>query len=144
MQFHFHAPSEHLVNGRPALMEIHFVHKNSAGSLAVVGVLVEQGPPNMALAEVWNHLPEGAGPAQDFDGVLINGRDLLPADGGYFRYMGSLTTPPCSEGVNWFVMSAPIRATLNQVLRFAAPIGPNSRPVQSGNARLVLSPMSHN
>ncbi len=144
LQFHFHAPSEHMINGRPAVMEVHFVHKNRQGQLAVVGVLVEQGAENMALAEIWNHLPSQAGPAQDFDGVLINGRDLLPGKRAYYRYMGSLTTPPCSEGVNWFFMVTPIQASLEQVLQFAAPIGSNNRPIQSGNGRLVLVPSSHN
>jgi carbonic anhydrase len=144
LQFHFHAPSEHKINGKPAVMEVHFVHRNRQGQLAVVGVLVEQGAENMALAEIWNHLPSHAGPAQDFDGVLINGRDLLPGKRAYYRYMGSLTTPPCSEGVNWFLMVAPIQASLSQVLHFAAPIGSNNRPIQSGNGRLVLVPSSHN
>ncbi len=82
--------------------------------------------------------------AQDFDGVLINGRDLLPGKRAYYRYMGSLTTPPRSEGVNWFFMVTPIQASLEQVLQFAAPIGSNNRPIQSDNGRLVLVPSSNN
>ncbi len=140
LQFHFHSPNERAVGHSQAAMEMHLVHKAADGQLAVVGIMMEGGSENLALREVWNDMPEAAGPVQVADDVLINARDLLPADTGYYRYMGSLTTPPCSEGVNWFVLTQPIQVGMAQVARFVDAVGFNARPVQSVNHRLVLAP----
>lgn len=140
LQFHFHTPSEHQVNGKPAAMEVHMVHKSAAGGLAVVSVLIEAGEPNMALQEIWPHMPRTQTAEQTVRDVLVNARDLLPVDGGYHRDMGSLTTPPCSEGVKWFVMHKPIHASLDQIKQLAAAVGQNARPVQALNNRLLLAP----
>lgn len=137
-QFHFHTRSEHTVDGRSFPMEIHLVHKSDAGELAVIGLLVQQGDENLALREIWNHLPALPGPAKSAKRVLINARDLLPSRLGYFRYMGSLTTPPCSEGVNWFVMVEPIEASAAQIRTISQIMGKNARPVQPRNSRLLL------
>ncbi len=141
LQFHFHSPSEHSIAGRQAVMEVHFVHQSADGELAVVGVMMEAGEENMALREPWAIMPKKAGKPRLEARVLINARDLLPSDTGYYRYMGSLTTPPCSEGVNWYVLTQPISVGMEQVRRFAAAVGGNNRPIQAVNNRLVLAPM---
>ena len=119
LQFHFHTPSEHAVGHARAAMEVHFVHKNATGQLAVVGALMQAGGENVALREIWASMPKKAGPAKVSKQVLVNGRDLLPRDRSYYRYMGSLTTPPCSEGVNWFFLTQPITVSMEQVEQFA-------------------------
>ncbi len=142
LQFHFHSPSEHSVAGRQAAMEVHFVHQSADGELAVVGALIEVGEENMALREPWAIMPKKAGKPRLEERVLINGRDLLPRDTGYYRYMGSLTTPPCSEGVNWYLLTQPISASMEQVRKFTAAVDANNRPTQALNNRLVLAPMA--
>ncbi len=140
LQFHFHTPSEHAVGHARAAMEVHFVHKNATGQLAVVGALMQAGGENVALREIWASMPKKAGPAKVSKQVLVNGRDLLPRDRSYYRYMGSLTTPPCSEGVNWFFLTQPITVSMEQVEQFAKAVGENARPLQALNNRLLLSP----
>jgi carbonic anhydrase len=138
LQFHFHAPSEHTVDGKPYPMEAHFVHKDSHGGLAVVGVLIEEGAANAALAEAWTHLPAHETPEQMIADVSVNASAVLPADGRYHHYKGSLTTPPCSEGVRWFVLAEPISMSAAQIKKFEDAAGPNARPVQPLNARLLI------
>ena len=140
LQFHFHTPSEHAVGHARAAMEVHFVHKNATGQLAVVGALMQAGGENMALREIWASMPKKAGPVKVNKQVLVNGRDLLPRDRSYYRYMGSLTTPPCSEGVNWYFLTQPITVSMEQVEWFAKAVGENARPLQALNHRLLLSP----
>jgi carbonic anhydrase len=142
LQFHFHSPSEHSVAGRQTAMEVHFVHQSADGELAVVGALIEVGEENMALREPWAIMPKKAGKPRLEERILINARDLLPRDKGYYRYMGSLTTPPCSEGVNWYLFTHPISASIEQVAKFAAAVDANNRPTQALNNRLVLAPMA--
>ena len=142
LQFHFHAPSEHAVPGRQFAMEVHFVHQSADGKLAVVGALMQVGEDNMALREPWAIMPKKAGKPRREDRVLINARDLLPRETGYFRYMGSLTTPPCSEGVNWYVLTQPISVGMEQVRKLIAAVGANNRPTQAVNNRLVLAPLT--
>ena len=140
VQFHFHAPSEHSIAGRLAAMEMHLVHRNDAGRLAVVGVLLEIGSENPALREIWAHMPEAKSPERTIDGVLIDAGDLLPADTSYYRYMGSLTTPPCSEGVSWFVLAGYVTVSRSQLAEFTRRVGANNRPLQRRNHRLLLAP----
>ncbi len=142
LQFHFHAPSEHVVAGRQFAMEVHFVHQRADGELAVVGALMQVGADNMALREPWAIMPKKACKPRREDRVLINARDLLPRDTGYYRYMGSLTTPPCSEGVNWYVLAQPISVGMEQVRKLIAAVGANNRPTQPVSNRLVLAPMT--
>jgi carbonic anhydrase len=135
-QFHFHAPSEHTVDGQPAAIELHLVHQAAAGKKAVVAVLINEGAANPAFQPVWDHLPAAEGPEQEYD-VKVNAADLLPADQTTFRYAGSLTTPPCSEGVSWFLMIRPIEMSAEQIAAFTAIYDGNNRPVQPLNGRTV-------
>ena len=144
LQFHFHSPSEHAVDGKLADLELHMVHRNDKGQLGVVGVLMDIGEESLALREIWQNMPKGASPERVIEQNIINAREFLPRNATYYRYMGSLTTPPCTEGVNWFVMSDLIEISREQVESFAKVIGPNNRPVQEVNNRLVLAPASVN
>lgn len=139
VQFHFHRPGEERVNGRQFDMVAHLVHKDAAGKLAVVAVLLERGPdspPQPVLQTVWANLPLEKGetlPAQ----AQIDLNQLLPENRGYYTYMGSLTTPPCSEGVLWMVMRQPVAVTLQQINVFARLYPMNARPLQAGSGRLI-------
>lgn len=139
LQFHFHTPSEHKIAGQAYPMEIHFVHKHQAsGRLAYVGVLVAPGDHNLAAQEIWDNLPAKPNSTMDKPRVLINGRDLIPDNRDYFRYMGSLTTPPCSEGVSWYVLQHPVQFSAAQIDQIGKLMGYNARPVQQRNHRMVL------
>jgi carbonic anhydrase len=136
-QFHFHHPSEHLLAGRPFDMECHFVHRSGNGALAVVGVFIKAGARNPALAPVFEAMPAAAGPEVRAQ-ATIDPAAMLPREGGYFRYMGSLTTPPCSEGLTWTVFKQPVEASSDQIRQFAALFPNNARPVQRTNRRFVI------
>ena len=138
VQFHFHTPSEHRVAGRSFPMEIHFVHKNAQGQLAVVGVLVGPGENNLAARELWDRLPARPDTSPEAAKALMNARDLLPDDTRYFRYSGSLTTPPCSEQVGWFVLQTPIQFSIEQIGHIRGIMGANARPVQARKGRYLL------
>ncbi len=138
LQFHFHSPSENTVDGKHFEMEVHFVHKDKAGKLGVLGVFIEKGAPNPALARIWRHMPITAGGKAAPVGESVSGSDLLPPNQGYYRFVGSLTTPPCSEGVQWHVMKQPITASSGQIKAFLDVVGVNNRPVQKRNNRLVI------
>lgn len=137
LQTHFHTPSEELINGKAYDMVWHLVHKSVEGRLAVVGVLVKAGATNDTIGSVATNLPAQTGKEQTMRGVTINPAALLPADRGYYHFMGSLTTPPCSEGVSWYVLKQPIEASSGQIRKFSTIFGPNARPVQPRNARVV-------
>lgn len=141
LQLHFHTPSEHAIASKQSAMEMHLVHKNAAGELAVVGVMMDIGGTNRPLSELWAHMPETGGQTYRAADVLVNARDFLPATRTYYRYMGSLTTPPCSEGVNWFVLNTPMVVGIEQVKRFADSVGFNARPLQPKSKRLVIAPL---
>jgi Carbonic anhydrase len=136
VQFHFHHPSEHLVAGKRFPLECHFVHKSGSGQLAVLGVFIKEGAENAGLAKVFAAMPKEAG-AQVPAGAMNPGT-LLPAARGYYRYAGSLTTPPCSEGVLWTVFREPIEASPAQIAQFAALFPMNARPVQGLGRRYLL------
>ena len=136
-QFHFHHPSEERIDGRAYDMVIHMVHANSRGETAVVSVLVDKGPPDGSLQKIWATIPKTIGQEREIPGVTINAADLVPAIGEYFTYRGSLTTPPCSEGVTWFVLKTPITASANQIKVFKALFSPNARPIQPLGERIV-------
>ena len=135
-QFHVHAPSEHEINGQLAAMELHLVHKSDDGKIAVVGILFKQGAENAALSPVWAHLPTEAGAEQTFD-AEVDAATLLPADKTSFRYAGSLTTPPCTEGVNWLLMTQAQEISPEQLRQFTAIYDGNNRPVQPLNGREI-------
>lgn len=134
-QFHFHAPSEHTVNGRHTEMEMHLVHQAESGALAVLGVLINAGSHNQAFDPVWAELPDEVGEEIHLEDVQINVDDLLPSDLGTYRYRGSLTTPPCSESVSWFVAVDPIELSAEQIGQFTAIISGNNRPTQDLGGR---------
>lgn len=137
LQFHFHHPSEHLLAGKPFDLECHFVHKSSTGDLAVVGVFVRPGAKNEVLEKIFDAMPMVAGPEVSAAGS-VDPAALLPKSGSYVRYMGSLTTPPCSEGLTWTVFKEPIEASPDQIQKFAALFPSNARPVQKRNRRIVV------
>ena len=137
LQFHFHHPSEHLLAGKAFDLECHFVHKASDGAIAVVGVFIRPGAANAALKAVFDKMPKAAGPELS-TGDYIDPGALLPKAGGYFRYMGSLTTPPCSEGLTWTVYREPLEASVEQIRQFAALFANNARPVQKRNRRFLI------
>lgn len=139
LQVHFHSPSEHHVARKSYPMEAHFVHANSAGQLAVVGVFLKKGRSNAFIGKLWNQMPRNADGVHHVTGTHLNAEELLPKNKGYYHYRGSLTTPPCSEGVRWFVMRTPSEVSSSQVSQFLSVINENSRPVQRVNARFLLS-----
>ncbi len=138
VQFHFHARSEHALAGNYSPMELHLVHQSADGKLAVVGVLLTSGGEDAAYTPVLAHLPAHEGTPETIPGASINAAGLLPADQTYYRYNGSLTTPPCSEGVSWFVLRAPVQLSTAQIAAFTALYPNDARPVQSFNARTFL------
>ena len=137
VQFHFHRPSEHLIGGKSFPMEAHFVHRNDAGTLAVVGVLLATGKPNAAFSKIVSTMPASEGAPVKAD-PAIDPNALLPANRGYYFYEGSLTTPPCSEVVNWLLLTEPVQVGAADVASFAKLYSLNARPVQQQNRRFVL------
>lgn len=139
LQFHFHHPSEHTIDGVPADMEIHFVHRDpNSGNLAVVGVLLMAGDDtNAEYAAVFDHLPAEVG-EPDAMGNSIDVASLIPEGAHYTTYNGSLTTPPCSEIVRWLVLDTPVTLSAEQIEAFAAIHEMNARPVQPLNGRDLL------
>ena len=137
LQAHFHRPSEHLIEGKSFPMEAHFVHRADSGGLAVVGVMFSEGKPNAAFGKIVATMPAKEGPAVKAD-AAINPNGLLPAKLGYYRYEGSLTTPPCSEIVEWLVLTDPVQVAAADVAGFAKLYPMNARPAQRDNRRYVL------
>jgi carbonic anhydrase len=137
-QFHFHTPSENLIHGKSFPMEMHLVHADKDGNLAVVAVMIKESKENAALAKLWTQMPQNA----DEKNVLtakVNPSSLLPKSRGYYRFDGSLTTPPCSEGVRWMVLKDPINASKEQIEAFAKVVhGHDARPAQQVRARIIV------
>ncbi len=136
LQFHFHRPSEERINGRQFDMVAHLVHKDAEGRLAVIAVLLDRGSAHPLVQTIWNNLPLEKGeevPAK----VALDMSVLLPTDRSYFTYMGSLTTPPCSEGVLWMVMKEPVQISADQIGVFSRLYPMNARPIQSASGRLI-------
>lgn len=133
LQYHIHSPSEHTVEGERFPLEIHFVHRDGDGRLAVVGVLVregaEEGAAGAAVREVWSHLPRRVGEVDEFI-TEVDPLDLIPADRTHFAYLGSLTTPPCTERVLWHVLTAPLAMSTEHIAAFRELYSDNARPVQ--------------
>jgi carbonic anhydrase len=136
LQFHFHRPSEERIDGRQFDMSAHLVHRDPEGRLAVVGVLLDRGSVHPLVQTVWNNLPLEKGEELRAQ-VLLDPGHLLPADRRYYTYMGSLTTPPCTEGVLWMVMQQPVPISPEQVAVFSRLHPMNARPVQSAAGRLI-------
>jgi carbonic anhydrase len=137
VQFHFHHPSEEKINGKGFDMVAHLVHKNAEGTLAVVAVLMRKGQDNALIKTLWKHLPREEGKEEAPAGVTIDPSGLLPAQRGYYTYTGSLTTPPCSEGVTWLVLKTPVEVSNAQIDQFAHFYKNNARPVQPLSGRVI-------
>ena len=140
LQFHFHQPSEHLLSGQAADMEAHFVHQNKkTGDLVVLAVLMSEGETNKALDSIWQQISTSDSQADRVSDLTINALQLLPENSKlYYRYQGSLTTPPCSEIVTWLVLKQPVNISRSQIATFLNAIGTNARPVQALNQRVLL------
>ena len=138
VQFHFHAPSEHTVNGQHFPMEMHFVHQAKDGALAVVGLFIEEGAHNPGMEPLWKQLGNDPGtatsvqiPADFADHIFSGGASAV------YHYDGSLTTPPCSEGVKWYIRKTPAQLSKEQIAAFKAVYDHNNRPVQALNKRTL-------
>jgi carbonic anhydrase len=139
VQYHFHSPSEHTVHGMHHAMEMHLVHKSAEGKLAVIGVFIREGEHNAAFDPIWSNLPATKGAETHLEHVNVDVSQMLPAGSESYRYDGSLTTPPCSEGVKWIVMAHPIQMSADQIAAFRKLIHGNNRPVQPLNGRAVVT-----
>lgn len=134
-QFHFHSPSEHTIDGKSFPLEIHLVHVDQAGELAVLGILFAEGDRNPTLDQLKSFRPPELGPPV----APVDYNEFFTSRSEYYSYNGSLTTPPCSEGVRWLVFKNPIIASAKQIERFHNTLGfDNNRPIQPGNARVIL------
>lgn len=140
-EIHFHNPSEHQLEGSHHEMEAHLVHKNNEGELAVVGLFIENGEMNSVLSDIWALLPKEVTESYIAVDDPINLVNLLPAQLNIFQYIGSLTTPPCTEGVQWYIIEQPIQMSSEQILQFTNIFSNNSRPIQSINDRKVYELM---
>lgn len=136
LQLHFHTPSEETIDGKAFPLEAHLVHRNAAGELAVIAVMFQEGRENPVLAQIFNAMPRTADQKAAL-GSELNPADLLPAQHDYYAYMGSLTTPPCSEGVYWQVLKQPLEMSRAQLTAFRKLYPMNARPVQPLNDRTV-------
>jgi carbonic anhydrase len=134
----FHHPSEEAVKGRLTDLEVYLIHKSSDGKVAIVALRfnVDAGSPNAVLAALWPHLPKTAG-AKEKTADEVSTAGLLPADRGYWTYTGSLTTPPCTEGVQWFVIEQEQTVSRDQLRLYAAIFRMNSRPLQDTHGRHI-------
>jgi carbonic anhydrase len=138
LQFHFHTPSEEAIQGKRKPLVAHFVHKNAAGELGVVAVLFDFGrSANVAFKPVFDHMPTKAGETLTADDLTLDLPALLPADKGYYSFEGSLTTPPCTEGVNWMVLKNPVKLSVAQINSFRKLFRFNARPVQALHERTI-------
>ncbi|NPA46548.1 MAG: carbonic anhydrase family protein [Chlorobi bacterium] len=135
LQFHYHAPSEHTVNGRHYPLEVHFVHQHAGDDLAVIGIFFKEGKKNPLFEKYLNKFPEKEGKYDSAD--LIDLMSLMPDDKSYYYYDGSLTTPPCTEIVSWYVMKQPLEASKDQIEKFSKILNRNFRPVQPLNGRRI-------
>lgn len=136
-QFHFHRPSEERIDGRRYDMDVHLVHRDAEGRMAIVAVLLERGAAQPLLQTLWNHLPLEKGEEVAVRSVTIDPAQLLPADRRYYTYMGSMTTPPCSEGVLWVVLQQPLSVSAAQIDIFSRLYPMNARPIQQTAGRLI-------
>ncbi|HBH62523.1 MAG TPA: carbonic anhydrase [Nitrospiraceae bacterium] len=139
LQFHFHTPSENQIEGKSFPMEAHLVHADNEGNLAVIGVMFDEGKANSSIEEIWKLMPAEAGKTNTASDVRVNVMNMLPANKDYYRFNGSLTTPPCTEGVRWFVMKNPVSASKEQIEKYSHTMHHDTnRPVQPIHARPVL------
>ncbi|HVZ84369.1 MAG TPA: carbonic anhydrase family protein [Terracidiphilus sp.] len=136
--FEFHHPSEHAVKGKLTDLDVHLIHKSADGKIAIIAIrfAMERGDPNSLLAALWPHLPRTAGATEKVTGY-INPGGFLPEDRGYWTYTGSLTAPPCTEGVQWYIIQQPLTVSLEQLHEFQSIFRMNSRPLQDAHGRHI-------
>ncbi len=139
VQFHAHTPAEERINQKGFAMVMHLVHRASDGRLAVIAVLLDPGPANPLIQKVWTYMPLDSNDRVGLPSESINLNDLLPQDRRYYQFIGSLTTPPCTEGVLWIVLKQPMTLSREQLRMFARIFPMNARPVQPLNGRVVRS-----
>ena len=137
LQFHFHRPSEEHIDGKPSAMVVHFVHKSPEGELAVLAVMLREGNENPGIKTLWTHAPKAEGPEAVPDGVMFNPANLLPKEMDFFHYDGSLTTPPCTEKVKFYILKTQVNIAKEQVTDF--PFKMNARSVQPANGRPIYT-----
>jgi carbonic anhydrase len=137
-QFHFHRPSEEKINGKSFEMTVHLVHADDDGKLAVVAVLLQLGADSPLVRELWKDLPKEKDKEEFLDDVRIDLSQILPPDRGYYTFSGSLTTPPCSENVTWFVLKHPATVSAEEIQRFSQLYRDDARPTQPLYDRVVL------
>jgi carbonic anhydrase len=137
-QFHFHRPSEEKINGVAFDMTVHLVHTDSEGKLAVVAVLLQQGEDNPLVRELWNDLPKEKEKEEFLDNIQIDVSRILPSDHGYYTFSGSLTTPPCTEDVTWYVLKHPTTVSAAEIQQFSQLYRNDARPTQPLYDRVVL------
>jgi carbonic anhydrase len=139
LQIDFHRPSEEKINGRGHEMDAHLVHRGEDGKLAVIAVLLDAGKENRLMKTLMSNLPKEKGKESAVDKATITAVDLLPDAKDYYRFAGSLTTPPCSEDVTWFVMKSPVPVSGDSIARFAKIYPMNARPIQPLNGRDIAA-----
>jgi carbonic anhydrase len=137
-QLHFHKPAEEKIDGKGHDMDAHLVHKGPDGKLMVIAILIDAGKENKFIKALWDNLPKDKDKERLVDTVKIDAVDLLPTDKGYYTYAGSLTTPPCSEQVTWYVLKSPVQVSADQIARFGKIYPMNARPIQPFNDRDIL------
>lgn len=138
-QVHFHTPSEHKINGKAAPIEVHFVHQDKQGNLAVVGVFAKQGEENQEIQKIFSNIPSQTGQQETHQNISFSPEAIIPTGSQAFTYNGSLTTPPCSEKVKWVVYQNPIEVSKQQIKTFKKYFDNNARPTQPINNRQVFS-----
>ncbi len=139
LQFHFHSPSENKVQGNFYDMEMHLVHKNDGNEIAVVGLFLKKGKPNSTIQAIWKNLPKKKNKEKVVKKITINVSDLLPENRAYYHFYGSLTTPPCSENVNWSILKTPVEVSEKQIKKFQSIMKHDTnRPVQPIKSRFIL------
>ncbi len=145
IQFHFHRPSEEYIHGKRYDMVAHLMYRTNDGKVAGVAVLLKAGKANATIQQIWEHMPKTESkvladfshPGEEIAGVEINPGGLLPRDLGYYMYMGSVSAPPCAEGVTWYVLKTPVDMSAEQINAFAKLYPHDVRPVQPLNGRVV-------
>lgn len=137
VQFHFHKPSEEAIDGRHYAMVAHLVHRDAGGRVAVVAVLLKAGSENPLIDKLWRNVPSEKGREANLDAVMISPGQLLPVNRSYFTYEGSLTSPPCTEGVRWIVLKTPQSVSIGQIIGFGRFYPMNARAIQPTNGREI-------
>lgn len=137
-QFHFHRPSEERIDGKAAEMSLHLVHADEQGKVVVVAVLLKKGEENALMRELWKDMPKEKGKEEHDNNVQVDVTKLLPADRGYYTFSGSLTTPPCTEDVTWYVMKEQVTVSAAEIEQFSKLYRHNARPVQPLYDRVVM------